>query len=204
MSLTLNIHAMTINGHPYDCPECGTGRFRLDTAGPLNAWPARGNCPTGCTWEDPLITNLIMQQIHEARTGRQAAGDDDTFEIQLGATTLAGIVAPELTAADLKAITRVYWRRIAKPFLRRKKNAAKRAALKPVKQAAGAVTSAALRAAWQTQAGGWDEQAEAAEPINPCGACGGKGSFDIESRIHAKSGAGRVRCSICSGTGETL
>lgn len=204
MSLTLQIHTMTINEHPYGCPECGTLRFRLDTAGPFTAWPARGNCPTGCTWEDPLITNQIMQTIHEARTGRMSAEDDDTFEVDLNGTILAGVLAPELTAADVRAIGRVYWRRIAKPFLRSKKTAAKRAALKPVKQAVGAVTSAALRTAWQTQAGGWDEDPDAAEPVNPCAACRGKGRFVIESRIHTKSGTGRVRCAVCCGTGETL
>jgi hypothetical protein len=202
MSLTLDIHAMTINNHPYGCPECGTSRFRLDTEGPLAAWPARGNCTAGCTWEDQLITNAIMQQIREARTGRAKAEDDDTFEIQLGSTTLAGTLAPELTVDDLRVVSRVYWRRIAKPFLRRKKNAARRAAVRPVKQAVGAATSAALGAAWQAQAGGWDEQLDTAEPANPCGACEGAGEFLIETRIHSKTGAGRIRCTICAGTGE--
>lgn len=200
---TLKIEAMTINGHPYRCPECDIARFDLDTSGPIPGFPATGNCVAGCHWEDPLITNRVVKDILQASTGRKTAGDDDTFRVVVGGAVLEGILVPEVTLADVKQIGGIYWRRIAKPALRKQKRRAKRAVrrgantaiVKPLKQAAGAASATALTAAWEAQAGGWDEQ-----PIDdPCLACEGNKGFEIESAIYE---GGWVDCSVCAGTGE--
>ena len=42
--LTLKIQQMTIDGHPYTCPECLSEAFTLDGTGFIDAFPVRGNC----------------------------------------------------------------------------------------------------------------------------------------------------------------
>ncbi|MEU0181796.1 hypothetical protein ABZ312_11495 [Streptomyces sp. NPDC006207] len=200
---TLKIQAMTLNGQPYRCPECDMASYTLDTAGPIPGWPATFNCLVGCTWEDPIITNRVVDQILKSSSGRKTANDDDTFRIVISSVVLEGILVPEVTLADVKQIGGIYWRRIAKPALRKQKTRAKRAVrrgarnavVKPVKKAAGAASAVALTTAWEAQAGGWDEQ-----PIeDPCLACEGAKGFEIESRLY---GDGWIDCSVCSGTGE--
>lgn len=203
--LTLKIQQMTIDGHPYTCPECLSEAFTLDGTGFIDALPVRGNCWQSHSWEEPLITLGHLKEINQVRTGREHAEDTDTFEITIGSAVLAGILHPELTVDDIKkVVTRVYWRRIIKPAIRRRKNAAKRAITRPVKTAtrngAAAAKAAALGAAWEWQAGGHQPDPDyTPEPVNPCPACNGNGSFAIKSRLHD---ATRARCSVCHGTGE--
>jgi hypothetical protein len=94
----------------------------------------------------------------------------------------------------------VYWKRLIKPAIRKQKRRAVRAAKKPVRNAVATAKAAAIGAAWGLQAGGVEPDPDyQPEPVNPCAACRGKGSFAIESRIH---GNGRIDCSVCHGTGE--
>ncbi|WP_369274501.1 hypothetical protein AB5J55_35290 [Streptomyces sp. R11] len=210
--LTLKIQQMTINGHPYLCPECASEAFTLDGNGFIDALPVRGNCWQSHSWEEPLITIGGLRRIQENSTGRQRAEDEDTFEIEIGGAVLTGILHPDVILDDLKRATRdVYWKRIIKPAIRRRKNKAVRAVKRPIKRAAGAVTervddtvaaakAAAIGAAWDWQAGGTQPDPDyTPEPVIPCGACNGKGSFNIKSRMHDTTS---VRCSVCSGTGE--
>lgn len=208
MAIEVKIIEMTIDGHPYTCPECGTAAFNLDGHGFIDAFPARGNCSAFHSWEDPLITVGDLKQINAVRTGRQQAEDVDTFEITIGGVVLAGILQPDVTLDDLKQVAkRVYWQRIIKPAARRRKRAAIRAVKRPIKTATGAASNAvaaakagALEAAWTAQAGGYQPDPDhTPEPINPCPACNGKGHHDIESRIHKTT---KVRCTVCTGTGE--
>jgi hypothetical protein len=203
--LTLKIQQMTIDGHPYTCPECLSEAFTLDGAGWIDALPVRGNCWQSHSWEEPLITLGALKRINEVRTGRERAEDDDTFEIVIGGAVLVGVLHPDVTLDDLKqAWKRVYWGRLLKPALRKQKNKAKRAVTRPIKKATrngvAAAKAGALEAAWTAQAGGYEADPDyTPEPINPCPACDGKGHHAIESRLHDTT---RVRCAVCHGTGE--
>lgn len=199
--LTLKIQQMTVDGHPNLCPECGSEAYTLDGVGFIDGLPVRGNCWQSHSWEEPLITLGVLKEIQAASTGRQRAEDVDTFEIIVGGAVLAGILHPDVIIDDVKrAVRDVYWKRLIKPALRRQKRKAVRAAKRPVKNAAAAAKAAAIGAAWGLQAGGHEPDPDyQPEPINPCPACSGKGSFVIESRIH---GNGRIDCTVCTGTGE--
>ncbi|MFJ7176428.1 hypothetical protein ACIQXA_08470 [Streptomyces massasporeus] len=203
--LTLKIQQMTVDGHPYTCPECLSEAFTLDGTGFLDAMPVRGNCWQSHSWEEPLITLGDLKRINEASTGRERAEDDDTFEIVIGGALIAGILHPDVTLDDLKqAWKRVYWGRLLKPALRQQKNQAKRAITRPIKKAArnsvAVVKAGALEAAWTAQAGGYEADPDyTPEPVNACPACDGNGEHRIESRLHSTT---RIRCSVCSGTGE--
>jgi hypothetical protein len=199
--LTLKIQQMTIDGHPYLCPECASEAFTLDGGGFIDGLPVRGNCWQSHSWEEPLITIGALKEIDAVRTGRERAEDDDTFEIEVGGAILAGILHPDVILDDLKrAVRDVYWKRLIKPALRKQKRKALRAAKKPGSNASAAAKAAAIGAAWGLQAGGHDPDPDyQPEPINPCAACQGKGHHEIESRVHDTT---TVRCSVCSGTGE--
>lgn len=200
MAIELKIDAMTINGHPHTCPECSTAAFTLGGRGLFDAFPAWGTCSSYHSWEHPLLTVGHLKQIDAARTGRDRAEDEDTFAIEIGGAVLAGTLHPELTADDIRqAVKRVYWQRLLKPALRRRKRAAIRAVKRPVTNGAAAAKAAAIGAAWGLQAGGHQPDPDhTPEPINPCPACDGKGRFDLDTHIHG----GTVRCTVCSGTGE--
>ena len=100
--LTLKIQQMTINGHPYLCPECASEAFTLDGAGWIDALPVRGNCWQSHSWEEPLITLGHLKRINEVRTGRERAEDEDTFAIEIGGAVLAGTLHPDVILDDLK------------------------------------------------------------------------------------------------------
>lgn len=198
--LTLKIQQMTIDGNPYQCPECASEAFTLDGTGFIDALPVRGNCWQSHSWEEPLITLGNLRQIRAVSSGRQRAEDDDTFELVIGGAVLAGTLHPEITIDDIKTAGDAAWKRIIKPALRRKKKAAVRAAKRPVTNAVAAAKAAAIGAAWGLQAGGHQPDPDyKPEPVNACGAGCDSGYFNIKSRIH---GATRIRCSVCSGTGE--
>lgn len=203
--LTLKIQQMTIDGHPYTCPECLSEAFTLDGTGFIDAFPARGNCWQAHSWEEPLITLGDLKAIKATSTGRERAEDIDTFEIVIGGAQLAGVLHPEVTVDDIKrAVRDVYWRRLLKPALRRRKKAAVRAITRPVKNgtrnAVASAKAAAIGAAWDLQAGGHNPDPDyTPEPVNPCPACNGRGHHKIETRVHAGN---KVRCAVCSGTGE--
>ncbi|MFD8199996.1 hypothetical protein [Streptomyces sp. NPDC059701] len=203
--LTLRIQQMTVDEHPYLCPECASEAFTLDGTGFIDALPVRGNCWQSHSWEEPLITLGALKEINAVRTGRAKATDIDSFEIVIGGAVLAGILHPEITADDLKrAVRDVYWKRIIKPAVRRRKNAAKRAITRPIKRGArnavAATKAAALEAAWTAQAGGYEDDPDyTPEPINPCPACRGKGRIALDSHLHDTTS---VRCSVCHGTGD--
>jgi hypothetical protein len=209
--LTLKIQQMTINGHPYLCPECASEAFTLDGTGWIDALPVRGNCWQSHSWEEPLITLGALKQIQAASTGRQRAEDDDTFQIVIGGAILAGILHPEITIDDVKVAANATWRRAIKPRLRRRKKALIRAAKHPIKTVTEAVKdrandtvsaakAAAIGAAWGLQAGGHEPDPDyKPEPVIPCAACDGTGVHEIESRLH---GPTTVRCAVCHGTGE--
>jgi hypothetical protein len=210
--LTLKIQQMAINEHPYLCPECASEAFTLDGAGFIDALPVRGNCWQSHSWEEPLITLGHLKTINEVRTGRERAEDEDTFAIEIGGAVLAGVLHPDVILDDLKRATRdVYWKRIIKPAMRRRKNKAIRTVKRPFKKAASAATdrvdatvaaakAAAIGAAWDWQAGGTEPDPDyTPEPVNACSACNGRGSFNIKSRMHDTTS---IRCSVCSGTGE--
>ncbi|WP_171117813.1 MULTISPECIES: zinc finger-like domain-containing protein [unclassified Streptomyces] len=199
--LTLKIQQMTIDGHPYTCPECASEAFTLDGTGFVDAFPVMGNCWQSHSWEDPLITLGMLKEIKAASTGRARAEDDDVFEVTVGGAVLAGILYPDVTVDDIKQVwTRVYWRRLIKPAIKRRKRAVIRAAKQPVRNGVAAAKAAALGAAWGLQAGGHEPDPDhTPEPINPCPACRGKGHHAIESRLHGNT---HVRCSVCHGTGE--
>lgn len=209
--LSLKIQHMTMNGHPYQCPECASEAFTLDGNGFIDALPVRGNCWQSHSWEEPLITLGHLKLINEVRTGRERAEDEDTFAIQIGSALLEGTLHPDLILDDLKRATRdVYWKRIIKPALRRRKRAAIRAVKRPIRSAKAAVTgaasdtvaaakAAAIQAAWTTQAGGYRPDPDyTPAPINPCPACT-DGYIQLDTHLHDTA---RVRCSVCSGTGE--
>ncbi|GLP64291.1 hypothetical protein TUSST3_09110 [Streptomyces sp. TUS-ST3] len=208
--LTLKIQSMTIDGHPYLCPECASEAFTLDGTGWIDAFPVYGNCWQSHSWEEPLITLGDLKQINEARTGRQRAEDDDTFRLVIGGAVLEGVLHPELTVDDIRRATRdVYWARIIKPAIRRRRNAAKRAIKRPIRTAkkaaakrttdtVAAAKAAAIGAAWDLQAGGHQpDPGYKPEPINACPFCV-DGLIDLDTHLHDTT----VRCSVCHGTGE--
>jgi hypothetical protein len=209
--LTLKIQQMTIDGHPYTCPECLSEAFTLDGTGWIDALPVRGNCWQSHSWEEPLITLGALKEINAVRTGRQRAEDEDTFEIAIGGAVLAGTLHPELTADEIKrAVRDVYWKRIIKPAVRRRKNAAIRAVKHPIKAATKAATGSAadavagvkagaIGAAWDWNTPGGDPDPDyTPEPVIPCGAGCDRGFFNIESHVF---GTTRTRCAVCHGTG---
>ena len=209
--LTLKIQQMTIDGHPYLCPECASAAFTLDGTGWIDALPVRGNCWQSHSWEEPLITLGILKEIQAASTGRTRAEDEDTFEIEIGGAVIAGILHPELTVDEVKrAVRDVYWKRLIKPAIRRRKRAAIRTLKRPIKSARAAVTGAAtdsvaaakagaIGAAWDWQAGGHEPDPDyTPEPVIPCGAGCDRGFFNIESHVF---GSTRTRCAVCHGTG---
>ena len=203
--LTLKIQQMMIDGAPYVCPDCASEAFTLDGTGFIDALPVRGNCWQAHSWEEPLITLGDLKQINQARTGREKAEDVDTFEIVIGGAVLAGVLHSEVIVDDIRrAVRDVYWRRIIRPALRKQKRRAVRSVTRPIKNAArngvAATKAAALGAAWDLQAGGHEPDPDyTPEPVNPCPACKGKGEFAIDSRIHT---AKKIRCTVCTGTGE--
>ena len=206
MAIELKIQVMTLDGIPLGCPDCGTNAFSLDGRGPIDAlatvW---ATCANYHSWEHPMLTVADLRAIDEVRTGRQSAEDIDTFEIVIGGAVLAGVLQPEVTIDDLKRVARdVYWQRIIKPAMRRRKNAAKRALVRPIKNAGrnavAAAKATALETAWTAQAGGYEPDPDyTPEPVTPCPACGGKGEHRLKTRLHDTT---RVRCSVCHGTGE--
>lgn len=208
---TLKIQSMTVNGAPNLCPECGSEAYTLDGNGFIDALTVRGNCWQSHSWEEPLITIGVLKAIRAASTGRQRPQDEDTFAVTVGGAVLAGTLHPEVTVDDLKKVaTDVYWARMIKPALRRRKNRTKRAIKKPftkaaakTKAAAGnAVASAkaaAIGAAWNLQTGtGEPDPDYTPEPVNPCAVCD-DGYIQLDTRLH---GSTRVRCSVCHGSGE--
>lgn len=213
MGIELKIQQMTMDGLPYTCPECDTSAFTLDARGPVDAFASVwATCASYHSWQDSLLTAEDLRAIQAASTGRQRAEDEDTFVIVIGGALLEGTLHPDVIVDDLKRAARdVYWKRIIKPAARRQKNKAKRAIKRPIKKAAAAVTgaasnsvaaakAAAIGAAWDWQAGGHEPDPDyQPEPVNPCGACNGKGRFTIKSKIHD---ATTVNCSVCYGTGE--
>src|SRR5690606_26358834 len=131
-----------------------------------------------------------LKAIKTASTGRRRPEDADLFEITIGGAVLAGVLYPEVTPEDVKAVARVYWRRLIKPAVRKQKRRAVRAVTRPVKQATrrtvAAAKAAALEAAWTVQAGGYEPgPGYQPEPINPCAACEGRGAHTLDSRLHA-------------------
>lgn len=206
MTIELKILQMTSDGLPYTCPECGTSSFTLDARGPIDAFATVwANCGSYHSWEVLLLTIDDIREINAARTGRAKAEDDDTFHVMVGDTLLAGVLHPDVIVDDVRrAVRDVYWKRLIKPALRRRKSKAIRAVTRPVKNVSknsvAAAKAAAIGAAWGLQAGGHEPDPDyTPEPVNPCPACKGKGSFAIESRIH---GNGRIDCTVCTGTGE--
>ncbi|MHC3450794.1 hypothetical protein [Streptomyces prasinus] len=202
--LTLKIQQMTVNGTPYTCPECLSEAFTLDGGSFIDAMPVRGNCWQSHSWEAIPITVADLKAIKAASSGRQRVEDEDTFEIAIGGAVLAGVLHPELTPEDVKAVGRIYWRKLIKPAIRKQKRRAVRAVTSPIKTGArnaiAAAQAGALEAAWTTQAGSYEPDPDhQPEPINPCPACRGKGHHAIETRLHDTTS---VRCSVCHGTGE--
>lgn len=208
---TLKIQSMTVNGHPNLCPECGSEAYTLDGTGFIDAFPVRGNCWQSHSWEEPLITLGDLKQIAASSTGRERAEDIDTFRIVIGGALLEGVLHPGIVLDDLKRVVNdVYWKRLIKPMMRRKKRAAirgakraagkaGRAAAKPVSNTVAAAKAAAIGAAWGLQAGGHEADPDyAPDPVNACPFCDG-GHIAIESNLHNITS---VRCSVCSGTGE--
>lgn len=210
--LTLKIEQMTIGGHPYLCPECASEAFTLDGNGFIEAFPVRGNCWQSHSWEEPLITLRDLKRINEVRTGREKAEDEDTFEIVIGGALIAGTLHPDVVLDDLKRAARdVYWKKLIKPAMRRQKRKAIRTVKRPFRKAGRAISNhvdnavasakaAAIGADWNLRTGGHQPDPDyTPEPVNACPAGCDEGYFAIESRI-AKNN--RVRCSVCSGTGE--
>lgn len=201
MATEVKIQQMTVDGLPHLCPECDTASFTLEGRGFSDGFPAWGNCSNYHSWESPFLTIGDLKQIQAASTGRERAEDVDTFEIEVGGAVLAGVLHPDVILDDVtRAVRDVYWKRLIKPALRRRKRQALRAAKKPVSNAVAATKAAAIGAAWGLQAGGHDPDPDyEPEPINACPACSGKGGFDLDTHIHD---AARVTCTVCSGTGE--
>ena len=201
--LTLKIQQMTINGLPYLCPECASEAFTLDGTGFIDAFPVRGNCWNSHSWEEPLITLGGLKEIQAASTGRAKATDIDTFEVEIGGALLAGVLHADLTPEDVKAVGRIYWKRLIKPALRKQKRRAVRAVTRPVKNTAkngvAAAKAAAIGAAWGLQAGGTQPDPDyTPEPANPCPVCK-DGYINLDTNVHNTTS---VRCTVCSGTGE--
>lgn len=213
MAIELKIQQMTIDGLPITCPECDTASFTLDARGPIaalaNVW---ANCANYHSWEDPLLTIDDLRAITFASTGREKAGDIDTFAVVIGGALLEGVIQPEVLLDDLKKVAKeVYWGRMLKPALRRRKRAAARAVTQPIRtarRAAGAAAAdtvaatkaAAIGAAWDWQTPGGDPDPDyKPDPITACPAGCNNGYFNIDSRISKTT---RVRCSVCSGTGQ--
>mgnify|MGYP006951075715 CR=1 FL=1 len=213
MAVQLKIVAMTVDGCPYTCPECGTSTLSLEAGAPIDALASVwGNCSSSHSWEDFIFTLGDLKAIQAASTGRERAEDIDTFRLIIGGALIEGVLHPEVILDDIKrAVTDVYWGRLIKPALRRRKNAAKHALKQPVKAATRAARrtagntvasakAAAVGAAWDWQAGGHEpDPGYEPEPVIPCAAGCDRGYFTIDSRIHKLT---RVRCTACSGTGE--
>lgn len=198
--LTLKIQQMTVDGHPNLCPECASEAYTLDGTGFMDGLPVRGNCWQSHSWEEPLITLGVLKEIQAASTGRQRAEDVDEFEIEVGGAVLAGILHPDVILDDVKrAVVDVYWKRLIKPALRRRKRKALRAAKRPVANAVAAAKAGAIGAAWGLQAGGHDPDPDyQPEPVNACPFCD-NGYINLDTHIHD---APRVTCTVCVGTGE--
>lgn len=210
--LTVKIEQMTIDGHPYRCPECASEAFSFDGTGFIDAMPVWANCWQSHSWQEPLVTLGVLKQIQSASTGRQLATDEDTFAVVVGGAVLAGTLHPQVTVDDVRQAGRTYWRRIAKPAVRRRERAAVRSVTQPVKTAArkakrkvtgaadkavASTKAAAIGAAWSLQTGDPDPD-YTPEPINPCPVCV-DGWISLDTHVHD---ADRVRCSVCLGTGE--
>ncbi|MFF4489438.1 hypothetical protein ACFY0F_23565 [Streptomyces sp. NPDC001544] len=199
MTVEVKVIAMTLNDLPYGCPECGTAALTLDGRSIFDGFPAWGCCSNYHSWEDRFLTVNDLKQILAARTGRERPCDVDTFEIAIGGSVLAGILHPELTPEDVKAIGRIYWRKLIKPMVRRQKRKAIHAAKKPVANAAAAAKAAAIGAAWGLQAGGHQPDPDyQPEPVNRCPFCQ-DGYIVLDTHLHDTTS---VRCSVCLGTGE--
>ena len=213
MGIELKIQHMTMDGLPYSCPECGTSAFTLDARGPIDAFAAVwATCSGYHSWEVAVLDLDDLRAINSARTGRQRAEDEDTFQVLVGDTLLEGSLHPDVILDDLKRAARdVYWKKIIKPAVRRRKNAAKRAiknagraaigaVTEPAKSTVAAATAAVLTADWNARAGGDEPDPDyTPAPVIKCKACKGKGRLKLDSRIHDLTS---VRCDVCYGTGE--
>lgn len=209
--LTVKIEQMTIDGNSYRCPECGSEAFSFDGTGFIDALPVWANCWQSHSWQEPLVTLGVLKQIQTASTGRERATDEDTFEVVIGGAVLAGTLHPQVTVDDVKKVSGAYWRRIAKPAVRRQKRAAVRGIKRPFKKAGRVVTgaaddavahakAAAIGAAWDWQAGGSEPDPDyKPAPVKRCPAGCVDGQFAIDSRLHDIT---KVRCTVCTGTGE--
>src|SRR5690606_38689657 len=183
---------------------CLSEAFTLDGNSFLDAMPVRANCWQSHSWEAIPLTVGTLKRIRAASTGRRRPDDADLFEITIGGAVLAGELYPGVTPEDVKAVARVYWRRLIKPAGRKQRRRAVRAVTRPVRQATrgtgAAAKAAALEAAATVQAGGYEPDPNyQPEPINPCAACEGRGAHTLDSRLHATT---TVRCPVCHGTGE--
>jgi hypothetical protein len=209
MSGTVKVQQMTVDGAPYTCPECDSHTFTLDGHPVFDALPAIANCDFSHHWDDSLITGDTLVMIRGSRTGRPRAHDEDTFDVTHNGIRFEGTLVPELVYDDLRQAGRIYWKRIIKPTVRKKKRAALRTLARPGKQAArkardaaSATKAATIAAAWTAQTGGYQDDADyQSESVIPCGAGCTDGYFPLDTHIH---GAAQVRCSVCHGTGETL
>lgn len=200
MPVTVTVQQMTINGVPYGCEECASRWFTLDANPRFDAYPADANCYYSHHWQDPVLTGSAVAMIAGSASRRRKA---NTFSVTVGGALLEGTLQPEVTADDVRQLGRVLWDLGVKSAFRSQKRAAVRAVKRPVKkaarQAADAVKSGMLRAAWTGQAGGYEDDPDyKPEPLIPCGACDGSGSFDLDTNLHGDT----VPCSICRGTGD--
>ncbi|MFF3256502.1 hypothetical protein ACFYWP_37225 [Actinacidiphila glaucinigra] len=201
MAITIKVVWMRCKGEPTGCPECGASHIEFSTSQPFDTWPSWGWCITcGHSWEDTVISTSVVRAIRSGSTGRRKATDSDLFAVKLpNGWLLEGELLPEITIDDVRQIGKIYWRRIVKPAARKKKRQLKRAvkkgATKAVKGALAGPAALALRADWETRAGGWEP------PVieNPCPAGCDRGSYDLDTNIHEDSP--RVTCSFCHGTG---
>lgn len=201
---------LLLNGEPVTCPNCGTASaFDLEQRGPRETWPAWITCRVCGHGDDhPVITNGLVEAAVAARTGRATRYDSDLFAAQWRHLTLIGECVPEFVLDDAVALGEEL-AKIGKQELHRRKTetrrwwrSRKRAAGQTVRRSAGkatgAVTAAALTAAWDLQTGGASPQPK---PRQRCGTKGCRGGWvTITSRIHGDSGKTekiQQPCAIC-------
>ncbi|MCX4682641.1 hypothetical protein OG413_46710 [Streptomyces sp. NBC_01433] len=207
-----------LNSVPLLCTQCDSGyALRIYKRGPREVFPASVSCLSCGHWEDcsRVITNGLVDAVLAARTGREKAGDVDSFFAEWRGVTMYGELVPEFVLDDavvvLRALsgevrkdTKRWWggkKKAGKAQVKAKAGAVADAAKAKAGGAASAAKATALTTAWTLQTGGAGPTASPKPKTKRCTVKGCRsGMVTLSTKVHSATGKTRevkIPCGVC-------